>query len=441
MALFIVVLLNINSYAAVGANDGSAFVTKAEFDALVNTFNEQMDTYQSGINAKIDGSIANYLGGLSSYKTVKQSNMIEQIVAFTEHSDLVWLPSFSPKDTVEANTLQKSGSLSWSNMNEGNKYMLKINLGDCWSTKPASGNETKGKYYRVSNNYMLKSYWTDVYINHICNGSNGSNNGMAYGSTVRYNSPAYTLFQSFTEYGTKQEVFGITVTGWKSDGSSMGFDIYGTSTLDRKNTVSENFDDNIMYGTVTSKDIWVITDENLEKVKKNVDCPSTQYYIFTGGSVTKQGSHTGSGWTSSTADKIVNYKPNATKISSTNLCNDAVKRVSKGSGKVFAGVPFVTCTDDGDLKFKMKWTTSTARTTDYVQFGFKKGEFNNNAEDCKIADTLDTNLTNNVAGHNKEIDVEIKGLKKDDVIWIKGIPLQADAKGYLTLSDLQMIVD
>ena len=58
MALFIVVLLNINSYAAVGANDGSAFVTKAEFDALVNTFNEQMDTYQSGINAKITPIIA-----------------------------------------------------------------------------------------------------------------------------------------------------------------------------------------------------------------------------------------------------------------------------------------------------------------------------------------------------------------------------------------------
>ena len=68
LALFsiaIMVLLNINSYAAVGANDGSAFVTKAEFDALVNTFNDQMDTYQSGMNAKIDGAIANYLAGLS----------------------------------------------------------------------------------------------------------------------------------------------------------------------------------------------------------------------------------------------------------------------------------------------------------------------------------------------------------------------------------------
>ena len=73
MALFIVVLLNINSYAAVGANDGSAFVTKAEFDALVNTFNEQMDGYQAGLNSKIDGAIANYLSGLSSVTTSNQT--------------------------------------------------------------------------------------------------------------------------------------------------------------------------------------------------------------------------------------------------------------------------------------------------------------------------------------------------------------------------------
>ena len=74
LALFIVVLLNINSYAAVSANDGSAFVTKAEFDALVNTFNEQMDTYQSGLNAKIDGAISNYLAGLSSVTVVTLDN-------------------------------------------------------------------------------------------------------------------------------------------------------------------------------------------------------------------------------------------------------------------------------------------------------------------------------------------------------------------------------
>ena len=61
IALFIIVLLNVNTYATVNANDGSAFVTKAEFDTLVKNFNEAMNSYQSGLNAKIDDSISNYL--------------------------------------------------------------------------------------------------------------------------------------------------------------------------------------------------------------------------------------------------------------------------------------------------------------------------------------------------------------------------------------------
>ena len=77
LALFIIALLNINSYAAVSANDGSAFVTKAEFDALVNTFNEQMDAYQAGLNSKIDGAIANYLAGLSSQTTLQLDDYLK----------------------------------------------------------------------------------------------------------------------------------------------------------------------------------------------------------------------------------------------------------------------------------------------------------------------------------------------------------------------------
>ena len=117
-AFFVVILLNINSYAAVGANDGSAFVTKAEFDALVNTFNEQMDTYQSSIVSKIDGAIANYLAGLSSYK-VEDRNVIgyvkNGVVSIGDVFDMapnIGMPyihgktvdSFSNADNVDATT-------------------------------------------------------------------------------------------------------------------------------------------------------------------------------------------------------------------------------------------------------------------------------------------------------------------------------------------------
>ena len=43
-ALLLVVLMSIESFAAVVSdNDGSAFITKAEFDSLKNTFQSQID--------------------------------------------------------------------------------------------------------------------------------------------------------------------------------------------------------------------------------------------------------------------------------------------------------------------------------------------------------------------------------------------------------------
>ena len=70
LALFLVVLMSIESFGAVvGDNDGSAFITKAEFDSLKNDFQSQIDQYNTSIDAKIDGAIASYLNGISVSKT------------------------------------------------------------------------------------------------------------------------------------------------------------------------------------------------------------------------------------------------------------------------------------------------------------------------------------------------------------------------------------
>ena len=65
LALFLVVLMSINTFGAVVSdNDGSAFITKAEFDSLKNDFQSQIDQYNTSIDAKIDGAIASYLAGV-----------------------------------------------------------------------------------------------------------------------------------------------------------------------------------------------------------------------------------------------------------------------------------------------------------------------------------------------------------------------------------------
>ena len=58
VALFLVLLLSIESFAAVVSdNDGSAFITKAEFDSLKNNFQSQLDSYNTSIDNKIDNNL------------------------------------------------------------------------------------------------------------------------------------------------------------------------------------------------------------------------------------------------------------------------------------------------------------------------------------------------------------------------------------------------
>ena len=69
VALFLVLLLSIENFAAVVSdNDGAAFITKAEFDSLKNSFQSQIDQYNTSIDSKIDGAIAGYLAGINIAK-------------------------------------------------------------------------------------------------------------------------------------------------------------------------------------------------------------------------------------------------------------------------------------------------------------------------------------------------------------------------------------
>ena len=76
-ALVLAVLMSIDCFAAiVSDNDGSAFVTKKEFEDLKSNFNTQVEQYNTSIDSKIDGAIANYLNGVrvSHYEKVPLNN-------------------------------------------------------------------------------------------------------------------------------------------------------------------------------------------------------------------------------------------------------------------------------------------------------------------------------------------------------------------------------
>ena len=62
----LIALLSLNAFAAiVSDNDGSAFVTKSEFEAFKADFERQILNYNLSIDQKIDGAIATYLAGIN----------------------------------------------------------------------------------------------------------------------------------------------------------------------------------------------------------------------------------------------------------------------------------------------------------------------------------------------------------------------------------------
>ena len=63
--IFMIIILCTNVFSSVVSdNDGSAFITKAEFDSLKNNFTSELNSYNSNIDNTIDNAIASYLSGV-----------------------------------------------------------------------------------------------------------------------------------------------------------------------------------------------------------------------------------------------------------------------------------------------------------------------------------------------------------------------------------------
>ena len=71
-------LISVQSFAAVVSdNDGSAFVTKSEFEAMKRDFASQVEEYNSSIDGKIDGAISSYLAGIKLQNKEKIKGFVE----------------------------------------------------------------------------------------------------------------------------------------------------------------------------------------------------------------------------------------------------------------------------------------------------------------------------------------------------------------------------
>ena len=407
LSFILVFILSVDSYAAVGANDGSAFVTKSEFDALVNTFNDQMDNYKNGLVSKIDGAIANYLAGLSDVSVYEQENILEKANSYADDSVVMWYGELEGKDTNESDIMVQQGETMIANTADGNIWRLRVygqEAGGYWG----SGN-TRGKYYLMTQDRVLKNYYTQTYIKHYFSGS--ASMSYAYSST-QVNVPQIQYLQNRTDISSNQ--FTVTVTN-----GSNSYPCIIIQYMSLEKNVEDEYKNNCVWLTLPDKNSWTIYDDEVDKV-------------------TAQATVTGMTYKSTVAgvNKIIcpdptatKYKPKAQEINLNTLISKPISDAYGQTVLAYEGCPIVKCSEDGDLKFTMKWTTygGSSSSTQYVQFGLNKTDPFPNNNVLAIDPNLSTNITQNMAQNGKEIDVVVRGCKKNDVIWLKGTPVSADS--------------
>ena len=450
LAFFLVALMNINSYAAVGANDGSAFVTKAEFDALVNTFNEQMDSYADSLVSKVDGAIANYLASLSSFRIVEQDNIYNTIEKNADDGKVYWYGEFEPQNTLDVDKVEQIGEVLLVKMSDNIKTRVRIMSQNYpeypgWATKVGSqANPIEGKFYYVSDNDGLKEYWTKVWIKHYFSGSasNSNQSGYSKGSAISMICNSKTFLQGFTKLGANTIEVAMGFDGGGYSAGNVTADVMQNLELTKE--VTTKFKSGNMYSDIdASKMMLVIRDSDKDKVENygTLTCKnalaSHQYMTtsntWTNGTITGR-SRQGSG---STGDTMYCYKPLSYNIKVATLSSDPGTKVYEDKILVTEGLPLVKCTDDGTLKFDMTFVTSSGGTSDYIRYGFKKNtRFLNNKDDVVVESTLNTNIDTAVATNNKTVSVEIYNLKKNDEIWIKAFPLAANTYATCKIENL-----
>lgn len=117
-AFIIFSLLLTNVFAVVVSdNDGSAFVTKAEYDSLKNNFQSQIDSFNSSIDSKIDTAISSYLAGINISKD--SDDYYEMVYNAFGGNNPIFINSV--KSTQNANNPEV-------NINILNRYFVKSNI-------------------------------------------------------------------------------------------------------------------------------------------------------------------------------------------------------------------------------------------------------------------------------------------------------------------------
>lgn len=457
IATFLVVLISIESFGAiVSDNDGSAFITKVEFDSLKNTFQSQLDDYNTKIDAKLDEAISSYLAGVAVKAKRDLVSIINNINDKTTY-EKGWFPmckSFTKVTTKEPVNGQLAlqilfyGSGSGGNGASGWRgglalsYNLQSSDGQVRDTliyKDIPSTKTDGLYYVFKNNtnggfktysnkYVNMSYkelLAGVWFGYSNTGEGGMFNRPRDHRPAGWTVPTMRNTQPF--WTAMSANASVTIRTFNADGTA-GPDGTVTGIYCQWVPSYEATDTAqiwpIMGSCSSSNDIVALCEDDYAKMVVSSDLKEYAagykgYALSTLWGVQKQYG-TSNGALGSNFNFYYNYHPYE-KIAMTDLVVSEIStEMNNQKYQFYCGLPICKITDDGVVKMELKFHSASGNNIKYAirPEPFKNDSSYINDETLNIRKADGTVITNYEVNDNTTLQLQLD-VKKGTELWIK----------------------
>ena len=457
-AIFIVSSLSFNNFAAiVSDNDGSAFVTKAEFEGLKNDFSKQIQQYNESIDSKIDGAIASYLAGIQLAKKETLESLLNNINDNCNDSYLsgttvkkygyrcmakAWTAPLTQKPVgavvnfftgniigAESDSRSGAGFARMALTNATRTGLYDVNI-------PESG--LKNGLYMMLKKYNNKYYPTNVYSNityrYYVAGSGAAATWSGWPSEGSTNANVTWTFPTFQISET--EYWKINVDNayayWDA-ATSHDWDfikVFYGGTYEN----SESINVVPITGKISESNIYGLLSDNLTRMRVQ-----DNYFDWTpyGWNRFISRKKSGSDWiidlnfnqrNDSNLRFYFNCHPYDDAVKPSEFIDYyATKAYAEGNVAIFGGLPVFKATNTGEVTMKIKFKSHLNHD---VYVGLQKSQFLNNEtytidSSLGLRDGSGNKYTSNKFERDKEYTF-VMDVEKDNVIWIKTYDANSD---------------
>lgn len=442
--------------AIVSDNDGSAFVTKAEFEALKNDFDAQINNYNKSIDNKVDGAIASYLAGIKTAKVVELESLINKVNSQSSYTS-GWFPmcktfNFSstnkPTNGQLALQLVMAGGMGKTSNGYKNAmaYSLNIHSSDgyvrdrlVYVDQPST--KTNGKYYCIekSNDKSFAIYQGDSLEVSYKETLVGVRFGWSEAWGVANQAmPLWGVETLKNDSGMWTPIYAEGIATWSVAYSPSGETSYSTyvpayfiPTYELSNT---NQIWPIMGSCPTTKDTICLYLDNFSMstpsdVKSTIRCGYKGNVLGFNGETMVAWPVSNGQHSSTDLNWYYNYHPLETLAISDIAVKEVSSVMSNKKYEFYRGLPICSIDNNGTLTMNLKFHSESGNK---IHWAIKSNTFDNDSIYTNDP-SLNLRLSDDSVITSQEVDdgstLSIKcDVRKDSILWIKAYDANDNTK-------------